>query len=173
MKDVIRNKESLVYINKKIISKLIKLANNSDLCRSRICIHKNNSAKTNEMIIALKKGSYIRPHTHPNLKSESYHIIKGSMTVFVFNKSGELKKRIKMGEAKTNLNFYYRMSKSFYHMPVATSSFCIYHETYSGPFIKEKDVIFPKWSPDFNDEEHYFKFLKKNKLIKYFNEKRK
>ena len=82
------------------------MLNNSSYLDQDNIIHKNNSAKTNEMIIALKKGSYIRPHTHPNLKSESYHIIKGSMIVFVFNKSGELKKRIKMGEAKTNLIFF-------------------------------------------------------------------
>ena len=106
MKDIIRNKEKLVYFNNKIFKKLIKLAENSDLSRSRICIHTNNNAKTNEMIIALKKGSYIRPHIHPNLKSESYHLIKGRMTVFVFDKKGILKKKIKMGEANTSLNFY-------------------------------------------------------------------
>ena len=172
MKNIIRNKESLVYLNKNIINKLIKLANNSDLSRSRMCIHKKNSDKTNEMIIALKRGSYIRPHIHPNLKSESYHVIKGYMTVFVFNKRGDLKKKIKMGEANTKFNFYYRMSKGFYHMPIATSNFCIYHETYSGTFIKKKDVIFPRWSPDFNDKKKYLEFLKKNKLKKYFNEKK-
>tara|TARA_Y100000591_G_C21584654_1_gene570073 strand:- start:35 stop:550 length:516 start_codon:yes stop_codon:yes gene_type:complete len=171
MKDIIRNKENLAYFNSNIFKKLTKLAENSDLFRSRICIHTNNNAKTNEMIIALKRGSYIRPHTHPNFKSESYHIIKGSMTVFVFNKKGNLQKKIKMGEVRTGLNFYYRMSKSYYHMPVATSKYCIYHETYSGPFYKEKDVIFPKWSPNNHDKEKYLKFLKKNKLTKYFNDK--
>ena len=145
----------------------MKLADNSDLLRSRICIHTSNKSKTHEMIIALKKGSYIRPHIHPNFKSESYHLIKGSMIVFVFNKWGILKKKIKMGEVKTNLNFYYRMSKGYYHMPVATSNYCIYHETYSGPFLKKKDVIFPKWSPDYNDKENYYIFLKKNKLNQY------
>jgi hypothetical protein len=30
-------------------------------------------------------------------------------------------------------------------MPVATSKFCIYHETFSGPFEKKYDVKFPKW----------------------------
>ena len=75
-----------------------------------------------------------------------------------------------MGEAGTSLNFYYRMSKGYYHMPVATSKFCIYHETYSGPFNKKRDVIFPKWSPDSNDRKKYLNFLKKHKLTKYFND---
>ncbi len=170
MKDIIRNKENLVYLNNKIFKKLTKLAENADLLRSRICIHTNNNARTNEMIIALKKGSYIRPHIHPDKKSESYHLIKGKMIVFVFDKKGTLIKKIKMGEAATGLNFYYRMSEGYYHMPVATSKFCIYHETYSGPFIKKKDVIFPKWSPDYKDRKKYLKFLIKNKLTKYFND---
>ena len=51
--------------------------------------------RTNEMIIALKKGSYIRPHIHPDKKSESYHLIKGKMTVFVFDKKGTLIKKKK------------------------------------------------------------------------------
>ena len=55
---------------------------------------------------------------------------------------------IKMGDYKSNLNFYYRMGKkNFYHMPIATSNFCVYHEVFSGPFNKKSDVKYSKWSP--------------------------
>jgi len=168
MQNVIKNKKTLTYFNLDIIKKLKKLARNSKNLRSRICIHKNNHSKINEMIIALKKGSYIRPHIHPNSKSESYHVIEGNMIVNVFNKKGKIIKRIKMGPVKSKENFYYRMSKGYYHMPVATSNWCIYHEIYSGPFIKEKDVIFPTWSPKDKHKDGYKHFLKKNKLIRYF-----
>ena len=171
MKNTLRNKKKLITYNNKIIDKLINLSEKSEISRSRVCIHLNNKSKTNEMIIALKKGSYIRPHMHPNGKSESYHIIKGKMVVNVFNNKGKLVKRIKMGEVQSNLSFYYRMSKGFCHMPVATSKYCIYHETYSGPFSKKKDVVFPKWSPDFKEKIKFRNFLKKNKLNKLFNEK--
>ena len=53
-----------------------------------------------------------------------------------------------MGEYKSGNTFYYRMNKGFYHMPVSVTNFCIYHETYSGPFNKKKDVHFPKWAPE-------------------------
>ena len=71
MINVLRNKKYLVTYNNKIISKLENLADKSKLLRSRVCIHLNNNSKTHEMIIALKKGSYIQPHIHPNGKSEA------------------------------------------------------------------------------------------------------
>ena len=60
------------------------------------------------------------------------------MNVYVFSKNGKIIKIIKMGDINSNLSFYYRMNRGYYHMPIATSEWCIYHETYSGPFIKRK-----------------------------------
>ncbi len=168
MKNVLRNKKYLVTYNNKILSKLENLADKSKLLRSRVCIHLNNKSKTHEMIIALKKGSYIQPHIHPNGKSEAYNVIKGKMIVNVFNKSGKKIKIIKMGELRSGLNFYYRMSKGYFHMPVAISKYCVYHEIYSGPFLKDKDVRFPKWAPSYENKIQLKKFFKKNKLERYF-----
>ena len=41
-------------------------------------------AQTNEMIIALKKGSYIRPHMHPYNKSGVLSRDTGKMDVYIF-----------------------------------------------------------------------------------------
>jgi glucose-6-phosphate isomerase len=146
--NVIETKKDLVIHDSKIVKKLKTLAKKSPLKRSRICLHKSIKNNTNEMIIALMKDSYIPPHIHPDKKSESYHIIEGKMNVFIFNKKGKLSKIIKMGDYKSGNIFYYRMNKGYYHMPVSLTNFCIYHETYSGPFNKKKDVHFPKWAPE-------------------------
>ena len=115
------------------------------------------------MIIALSKKSFISPHIHPNKKSESYFIIEGSMNVYVFNKLGKVKKIIKMGTFNSGKNFYYRMSKGYYHMPIAVSKWCVYHEVYSGPFNKSRDVKYPKWAPNENNQIEKKNFLKKIK----------
>ncbi|MDB2708841.1 WbuC family cupin fold metalloprotein [Candidatus Pelagibacter bacterium] len=148
--NVIKTKNNLVCHDKKIVRKLKALARKSPIKRSRVCLHKTLKDNTNEMIIALMKDSYIRPHIHPNAKSESYHIIEGKMKVFIFNKNGKLLKIVEMGDYKSGNIFYYRMNKGFYHMPVSITNFCIYHETYSGPFNKKKDVHFPMWAPEQN-----------------------
>ena len=156
----IRNKKKLIYFNNSIIKKFKDLADLSKKKRSRICIHTSQNCKTHEMIIFLKKNSYIRPHIHPNQKSESYHVIKGKMLVYVFTKSGKTIDVIKMSSPQNSDNFYYRMNKGYYHMPIAISDYCVYHETFSGPFEKQNDVTYAEFAPPENDQYLIKKFLK-------------
>lgn len=72
-----------------------------------------------------------------------------------------------MGDYKSNLDFFYRMSRGYYHMPIAVSKWCIYHEVYSGPFIKNNDVFYPKWTPNEDNKQDVKNFLKN---INYFDE---
>ena len=163
----IQNKNNIATYKKILVKKLKLIASRNPKKRSRICIHKNNNEKTQEMIIALSNKSFIAPHIHPNGKSESYHVIEGKMNVYVFDKNGKKIKLVKMGDYKSNLDFFYRMSKGYYHMPIAVSKWCIYHEVYSGPFIKHKDVFYPKWAPNEDNKQGVKNFLKK---IDCFNE---
>tara|TARA_B100000029_G_C17526910_1_gene941984 strand:+ start:388 stop:900 length:513 start_codon:yes stop_codon:yes gene_type:complete len=164
--NTIFNTKNVVYYSNQLVSKLKKIADKSKRKRSRICIHKSRKAKTHEMIIALKEGSYIQPHIHLNKKSESYHIIEGKMLVYIFSRKGKLINKIKMGNFNSKLNFYYRMNKSYFHMPIAISKYCIYHETFSGPFNKKNDVMYAKFAPKEENKLLVIKFLKKIKFLK-------
>ena len=106
------------------------------------------------------KKSFVPPHIHPDSKSESYHIIEGRMNIYIFRPNGKLFKVIQMGEKNSNKYFFYRMCKGFYHMPLSKSEWCVYHETYSGPFKKSKDVKFPKWAPNEEDHKGVLNFLR-------------
>ena len=163
MKVIIQNKDKIVTYNKTIISKLKKLADRSKNKRSRVIIHLDRNSKVNEMIICLKKDSYIQPHIHPTGKTESYHVIEGKMNIYIFNQKGKILKIVKMGDHKKGSIFYYRMNKGIFHMPVATSKYCVYHEVFAGPFKKSKDVRYSVWSPDQNEKISVGKFLKKVK----------
>ena len=163
-KYVIQNKKDLIFYDKKIVKKIKQMALKNQKKRARICIHKSPKNKTNEMIIALNKKSFIAPHIHPNDKSESYFVIEGKMNVYVFDKLGKVKKIVKMGPYNSGKNFFYRMSKGFYHMPIALTEWCVYHEVYSGPFIKSRDVKYPLWSPSENNKDEVKHFLKKIKF---------
>ena len=86
--NVIQNKKKkLIFHKKDIVKKLKFLAKKNKRKRSRICFHNDNKNKTNEMIIALMKRSYIPPHIHPDGKSESYHVIEGKMNVYIFSRN--------------------------------------------------------------------------------------
>ena len=169
MKEIIQNKNKIVTFNKTIVSKLKKLADKSKNKRSRVIIHLDRNSKVNEMIICLKKNSYIQPHIHPISKTESYHIIEGEMNVFIFNQKGKILKIVKMGVHKKGYIFYYRMNIGIFHMPVATSRYCVYHEVFAGPFKKRRDVKYSKWSPNQNEKINVRKFLKKFRTLELNN----
>jgi|TARA_B100002003_G_C14103949_1_gene530965 cupin fold WbuC family metalloprotein len=166
MKNIIKNSKSLLFFDNKIITKLKAMAFKSNNKRARICCHLSTENKINEMIIVLMKKSYIAPHIHPKNKSESYTVLKGRMNVYIFNKKGKFKKVVKMGDINSGKNFFYRMSKGFWHMPMATSKWCIYHETYSGPFRKKNDVKYAPWAPKEEDQKKINYFLKNLKSIR-------
>ena len=163
-KYVIQNKKDLVFLSKKIINRIKRKALSNKKKRARICLHKDLSDKTNEMIIALNKKSFVPPHIHPDSKSESYHIIEGRMNIYIFRPNGKLFKVIQMGEKNSKKYFFYRMCKGFYHMPLSQSEWCVYHETYSGPFKKSKDVKFPKWAPNEEDRKGVLNFLREHNI---------
>jgi|TARA_B100001063_G_C16725950_1_gene536396 cupin fold WbuC family metalloprotein len=163
-KYLIQNKKDLVVLSKKVIVEIKGMALKNKKKRARICLHKSTKDKTNEMIIALHKKSFIAPHIHPNKKSESYFILEGAMHVYIFDRMGKVKQIVKMGTINSGKKFYYRMCRGFFHMPIAVSKWCVYHEVYSGPFVKEKDVFYPDWAPDESNNLKKNLFLKKIKF---------
>ena len=86
---------------------------------------------------------------HPaDRENESYHMIEGRMTVLVFNDSGTVTHRIELGEYGSGKSCMYRLSSSLWHMPLPRSDWVLYHETFTGPFVKERDVEYASWAPE-------------------------
>jgi glucose-6-phosphate isomerase len=52
-------------------------------------------------------------------------------------------------------------------MPVPTSEWLVYHETYSGPFNKDYDVEFPAWAPHEDDNEYIKTFMSSLNMHQY------
>src|SRR5215203_4000505 len=82
--------------------------------RACICAHKSNQDPLHEMLIAISAASYIHPHRHLN-KSESFHIVEGSVDVAIFDAAGTLKDVIQLGAPGTGRAFFYRLSESAFH----------------------------------------------------------
>jgi len=153
--------ESITKIDRQAINFLKEKAKSNSRQRVRICTHLSMENKLHEMLIVHIKGNaYVRPHKHIE-KSESFHIIEGSLNVIVFNNSGEIKEVIQMGEPKKDRHFYYRLGEDSFHTVVPTSAVVVFHETTNGPF-EPKDTIFADWSPvleDIKGQEQYLQSL--------------
>ena len=151
-----------IFVFKSKYIKLLKSKADKSKNKSyRILFHKNNNHLTHEMMICFKKNAVIPIHKHPNKRSESYHILEGSMNVYFFENNGKPIGYISL--SKKNNQIYYRLSSSKFHLLVPTSKYLIYHETITGPFLSKKDIIYPKWGIKFDNNSKISLFLKKYK----------
>jgi cupin fold WbuC family metalloprotein len=124
-------------------------ADKSPKKRARINAHPNSADLLHEMIIAIKRGSYIRPHKHPG-KSEAFHIVEGAVDIVIFDDAGEISRVVKLSEKGGADAFYYRMSRSFFHTLVIRSNFLIVHEITNGPFLPGA-TVFADFAPPEDD----------------------
>ncbi len=143
------------FLDVKLLGELRNIGLNQE-ANCRISLHAKPDATLHDMIILHHRGTYNRPHYHRN-KAETYHLIEGSQSVFIFDGNGGLIDRCDMSLDGV---FIYRFNAGLYHMSVPTSSFVIFHETKIGPFVRDGDSIFASWAPSEAHVEESQKFLK-------------
>lgn len=149
--------EGIVKVGRRDIEFLKEKARYNERKRIRLCAHKDVDDKLHEMLIVHTKDTYVRPHKHLN-KSESFHVIEGSVDVIVFDEDGSIIEVIRMGDYLSGRRFYYRMSDPYYHTLLIRSDFLVFHETTNGPF-KKSDTILAPWAPDETDSAAVKEFM--------------
>lgn len=126
--------------------------------RFRISLHMNSEDDLHNMIIAMKKETFVYPHKHQ--KSESYHLMKGKIWLIYFTEDGKINKCVELEKDK---NLIARVDKNVYHAIISVED-SIYHETRIGPFIVHEDSVFANWIVQ--DKEKYMQELVK-KISEY------
>ena len=129
-------------VNFKLINHL-KNISNFNKKNLRINLHKNTQKKYHDMIILQRKNFLYPAHRHINKGDETIHLLSGSLKVILFNDDG---KKIKDYNMDTKKNIILRIPGTFFHQYIITSNLAIYHENKSGPYIRNKDLVFPIWS---------------------------
>jgi len=123
--------DEIIGLGHDAISEVTRLADISTKKRARICAHKDSSAAIQEMIIAIRKDSYIAPHRHKN-KCESFHLIDGCADIVVFEDDGKILKVIRFSRESI---FYYRLESALFHTIIVRSERIVFHEVTNGPFL--------------------------------------
>ena len=134
--------QPIATVSEESIARLKKMALNAPLKRARLCLHASHEDAVQEMVIALHWDTYIRPHKHPE-KSESFHMIEGSVLIGFFNDEGDILQTLELGSDPGSL-FLYRMSIPFWHTVQPLTEFAIFHEVARGPF---SGAEYPSWEP--------------------------
>ncbi len=114
--------------------------------RFRISLHTSSEDDLHNMIIGIRKNSFVYPHKHQ--KSESYHILEGKMALIYFHNSGDIDNILILN---SNDILIARVDKGVYHASIALSN-TIYHETRVGPFISQGDSEFADWVTEDKDD---------------------
>jgi cupin fold WbuC family metalloprotein len=99
--------------------------------RARLCLHRSSYDRLHDMVIALDRETYLRPHRHSD-KSETFHVIEGSASVVIFDEQGDIKRVIALGGEQGQR--LYRMDEPHYHTLVIDSEMLVIHEVTNGPF---------------------------------------
>jgi cupin fold WbuC family metalloprotein len=143
--------EVIVRVDRGLAAELQRGATANPRRRMRLCAHAAVDDPLHEMLIALAKETYIRPHMHPG-KSESMHVIDGEADLVTFDEHGEVSEVIHLGAYGSGKTFFTRMAAPRYHMLLVRSDVLVVHETTNGPF-RPDDTVFAPWAPDGADPE--------------------
>lgn len=141
-------KKEVVSLGRDIINELKRIAFRENI-NVRISMHQSPESDLHNMIILHHKGTYVIPHKHIK-KGETYHLIEGSQSVFIFEESGNIISRCDMSLEN---NYLYRIGKNYFHTFIPTSDYVIFHESKIGPFVREGDSIFAPWAPTGDNKE--------------------
>ena len=140
-----------VRIGQRDIKELKDRAEVTQRKRVRLCAHEGIDDTLHEMLIVHTKDTYVRPHKHLS-KSESIHVIEGTLDLIAFDEAGEVVEVCPMGDYKSGRQFYLRSSKPSFHTLLISSEMLVFHEVTNGPFIRT-DTIWAPWAPDQFDAE--------------------
>lgn len=150
--------DPVVEVDRRFVETIRQDAGKSARLRSRLCAHKTTQDRLQEMIIVLRKGTYLRPHRHRD-KVESFHIIEGRADVVTFDASGAVHRVVRLGDWASGLPFYYRNEATDWHTVVVRSDSVIFHETTNGPLDKDATSYAP-WAPEEGDRAGVEAFMK-------------
>jgi len=149
--------ETMVTVNNQDIIFLKEKALSNKRERSRLCAHRDTDELLHDMLIIHTGDTYVTPHKHLN-RSESFHIIEGSVNAILFDDDGSITNVVQMGDYSSGNIFFYRIPEKFYHTLVITSEIIVFHEATTGPFNSE-DTIFAPWAPNSKDTVAVKKFM--------------
>lgn len=128
--------DEVVSVGPAIVASVKSRARSAPRGRFRLCLHHSTDDRVQEMLIACPRGTYFRPHRHPEGRSESIHVVEGEMSVLLLDDDGCVQQRVALsapGTSDRDGAFLYRLSARRWHIPVFHSEFVVYHEVYAGP----------------------------------------
>jgi len=146
----------MIKLDNELFDKMMAEAEKSPRKRSHYNIHRDYSEPVQRLCIALKRGTYVRPHCHVNEESwEMIMALKGLVALLVFDVNGCIIERIELSPLDGAIGV--ELKPNTWHMVFPMSSEAILFEVKEGPFTPKKKSDFASWSPgeESNDAQRF------------------
>ena len=135
-----------------LFNKLISQANESPRKRSHYNLHKELNEPVQRLCIALLKGTYVRPHHHPqNNKWELMLALKGQVCLIIFDKNAAVLEKLTLlpGESLSGVE----LEPNTWHTVFPLTDDAIILEVKEGPYTPTQESDFAAWAPKEGDEQ--------------------
>ena len=131
---------------------LLLQANESPRKRSHYNLHKELNEPVQRLCIALKKGTYVRPHHHPRKnKWELMLVFRGEVNLVIFEQDGVILEKLSLSSGSTLSGI--EMEPNTWHTIVPVTDDAVIIEVKEGPFTPTQESDFASWAPLEGDEQ--------------------
>ena len=115
--------------------------------------HSGPADNPHRFLNVLLSGTYIRPHRHANPpKSETFVVLEGSAEVILFDDSGNITGRHRLGEDSPDGRLWgVDIPAGIWHTVLPRTPRAVCFEVKPGPWEASNDKEFADWAPAEND----------------------
>ena len=159
-----------IKLDDTFFEQLLSQASESPRKRSHYNLHKELSEPVQRLCIALKKGTYVRPHYHPKKnKWELMLVLRGELSLIIFEKDGKIIEKLSLSPGSTLSGI--EMKPNTWHTIVPITDDAVIIEVKEGPFTPTQESDFASWAPLEGDEQviSFLDWLEDAKLGDKFN----
>ncbi|HSB97837.1 MAG TPA: WbuC family cupin fold metalloprotein [Spongiibacteraceae bacterium] len=131
-------------VTPQLIADMLSRATASPRLRSHHNLHEVAEDPVQRLWVAVKRDSYFRVHKHPQ-KWEFSVVVSGLLDVLVFDDSGVVTERIRVGPGSDVLAFELPPNTFHTWLPLAEES--VFFEVKQGPYDPQSAAEFAAWAP--------------------------
>jgi cupin fold WbuC family metalloprotein len=135
-------------ISQALLEELAARAAASPRGRAHHNLHASNAEPVQRFLVTANRNSYFRPHRHAT-RAELAVIVRGRVTVLLFDERGLVTERWAVGDASGNLA--YETAAGTWHTVIAEADGTTFLEIKEGPYDPASASEFAAWAPPEGD----------------------
>jgi cupin fold WbuC family metalloprotein len=142
-------------LDENLFRKLLSEAEQSPRKRSHLNLHKDFHNPVQRVCIALKNGTYVRPHCHPQEnKWEMTLVLMGTVVLLLFDKEGRVQERLELSAAGSLTGIEIEPNSWHTIFPLKDDAVILeIKEIKEGPYNPADPIDFAPWAPAEGDDE--------------------